>query len=74
MGTDLFITNERKIDLSLFFLSGDEFFKDLADLLERLLLQKSYSFCECKTSPTRGGGFQNRGPLKAVISKDYLTT
>jgi len=25
-----------------------------------------------KTSPTRGGGFQNRGPLKAVISKDYL--
>jgi multimeric flavodoxin WrbA len=27
-----------------------------------------------KTSPTRGGGFQNRGPLKAVISKDYPTT
>jgi len=27
-----------------------------------------------KTSPGRAGGFQNRGPLKAVISKDYLTT
>ena len=27
-----------------------------------------------KTAPTRGGGFQNRGPLKAVSSKEYLTT
>ena len=27
-----------------------------------------------KTSPTRGGGFKNRGPLKAVSSKEYLTT
>ena len=71
----LFATCLVMINISRFKLSRNKIFS-FKNLVSELIEEGRFSDLVkiSKTSPTRGGGFKNRGPLKAVSSKEYLTT